>query len=568
MLYQWKLPDKVDPDIISHISQKFQLNPLIANILYNRNIIEDQEIYHFFNDKLDKLFDPFLLNGMDIAVMRIISALQKGEKIMIYGDYDVDGVTSVSILYDSLFQIGGKVLFYIPDRFDDGYGLSETGIIKANERGVSLIVTVDCGTTAVEEVEFAKSLGIETIICDHHEQSDKIPDAVALLNPKLIGSNYPFRELAGCGVAFKLLQGLVDRLGHKKDFAYKYLDLVAIGTAADIVDLTSENRIIVKYGLKLINESPRDGVYALMEQCGLINQELTVNSIVFNIAPRINAVGRISNAKKAVHLLTTTSLQQSRNIAQILEKENNTRRSIDEVTFKEAEEIIEQTVDLENDNILVLAKTDWHVGVLGVVASRLVEKHKRPVILISIIDGIGKGSARTVRNVNILSHIKLSESLLITYGGHQYAAGLTIAETNIEDFKNRLIDSTGSEISLEEMKPKLNIDFEVMLEQFNSDFFKGLKLMGPFGPGNMRPIFTTHGLQVFGRVDIVGNNHLKTKFKQNGVVLDAIGFNLGDYAHEFYNTKDKLSISYVIEENNWNGRITIQMRIKDFEVEE
>ena len=568
MLFQWILPDKVDPDVISHSSQKFNLSSLIANILYNRDIREDQEIYPFFNDNLDDLFDPFLLNEMDIAVNRIISALEKGEKIMIYGDYDVDGVTSVSILFDSLFQLAGKVMFYIPNRFEDGYGLSKIGIIKASERDVSLIVTVDCGTTAIEEVEFAKTKGIDTIICDHHEPGDKLPDAVALLNPKLKDSNYPFRELAGCGVAFKLLQGLVEKLGYNKSFAYKYLDLVAIGTAADIVDMVSENRIFVKYGLKLINEAPRNGVFALMEQCGLSSQKLTVNSIVFNLAPRINAVGRISNAKKAVHLLTTTSLQQGRNISQILDKENKTRRSIDEVTYNEAEDIIEQTVELEKDNILILAKKDWHIGVLGIVASRLVEKYKRPAILISIINGIGKGSARTVRSVNILSHIKLAETLLSTYGGHRYAAGLTIAENNIEDFKNRLLHSTGREISLEDMKPKLYIDCEVMLEKFNADFFKSLKLMGPFGPANMRPVFVTHGLSVLGKVDIVGNNHLKMKFKQNGVVLEAIGYNLGDYAHEFNNASGKLSVSYVIEENNWNGRTTIQMRIKDFEVSE
>ncbi len=568
MLYQWIVPDKVDPNVISRISQKFHLHQLIATVLYNRNIRSDEQLFHFFNDSLDDLFDPFLLDYMEVAVERIISALQSGEKIMIYGDYDVDGVTSVSILYDSLFRLGGKVMFYIPDRFDDGYGLSEIGIKKANERDASLIVTVDCGTTAVDEVEYAKSLGIDTIICDHHEQGDRLPAAVAVLNPKLKGSHYPFRELAGVGVAFKLLQALVQKLGYDKSFAFQYLDLVAIGTAADIVNLTSENRIFVKYGLKQVNDSPREGVYALMEQSGLLNRQLNVNSIVFNLAPRINAVGRISKAKKAVHLLTTTSFQQGRNIAQILEKENNTRRGIDEVMFKEAEEIIEKTVDLDDVNIIVLAKKDWHMGVLGIVASRLVEKYKRPVILISIIDGIGKGSARSVRDVNILAHIKLAESLLITYGGHQYAAGLTIAEQHIEQFRARLIHSAKSEAVLEEIKPKLYIDSEVTLEQFNADFFKSLKLLSPFGPDNMRPVFATYGLEVFGRVDIVGNNHLKTKFRQNGVVLDAIGYNLGDYVHQFKHGKNNISLSYVIEENNWNGRTTIQMRIKDFEVEE
>jgi single-stranded-DNA-specific exonuclease len=566
MLYQWITPEKVDPKIISHISQKFQIHPIVANILYNREVRGDKEIEYFFNADLEDLFDPFLLDGMDVAVDRIISALRKGEKILIYGDYDVDGVTSVSILYDGLFRLGGKVMFYIPDRFDDGYGLSESGIKKAKSKGAKLIVTVDCGITAVDEVEFAKEQGMETIICDHHEPGEILPDAVAVLDPKIEGSHYPFRELAGCGVAFKLLQGLLEKLEYDKSFAYQYLDLVAIGTAADIVNIVSENRIFVKYGLRQINKSPREGVFALMEQCGLLNKDLNVNSIVFNLAPRINAVGRISNAKKAVHLLTTSSLQQGRNISRILENENNTRRGIDEATFKEAVELIENSVDLDKVNILVVAKKGWHIGVLGIVASRLVEKYKRPAILISIVDGVGKGSARSVRNVDILSHIKMADPLLISYGGHQYAAGLMLAEDNIEKFKEYLIKSVKDEKELEDIKPKLYIDSEITLEQFTADFFKNIKQLSPFGPDNMRPVFASYGLQVFGRVDVVGSNHLKTKFKQNGVVLDAIGYNLGNYAHYFTENQNNISVSYVIEENNWNGRTTIQMRIKDFEV--
>ncbi len=566
MIYQWVLPKTVNDEVALKIEKEFNIHPVIARILYNRQIDTKSKIDKYFNYDLNNLYDPFLLDGMDKAVERIITAMREGENILIYGDYDVDGVTSVSILYDCLFNLGGKVSFFIPDRFKEGYGLSEQGIKIAKKRNTSLIITVDCGVSAINEVEFANEQGIDVIICDHHETGDKIPNAVAVVNPKIKNSNYPFRELAGCGVAFKLMQALTAELNFPKDYVYKYLDLVAMGTAADIVPLIDENRIFVKNGLDLINKSPGCGIFALLENCGVLGQELTVNAIVFMLAPRINSVGRMSNAKKAVHLLTTKSLQQARNIARILEKENEKRKSIDEGTFEEAKEIVKENVDIDSKRILVLSKENWHIGVIGIVASRVMEKFNRPSIMISIQEGVGKGSARSTLNFDMYSALKKLDYLMINFGGHRYAAGITILEKNIAKLDEEVNKLSADEFKIEEMTPKLVIDSKIELNQFNANFLNNLKSLAPFGPSNMRPVFVTYDLQIYGKFSIVGNNHLKMKFKQNDVVIDAIGYNLGKYIDELKKPYRQLNCAYVLEETKWSRQKTIQMRIKDFEV--
>lgn len=566
MLYQWILPELVDDQNIPNIFDNYKLHPSISKILNRRNISTSEKLSKYFNTSLKNLYDPFLLTGMDRAVERIIKALRDGENILIYGDYDVDGVTSVSILYDSLFRMGGKVSFFIPDRFVEGYGLSVKGIKKAKTKRASLIITVDCGITAFEEINYAGELGIDVIVCDHHEPGEKLPDAVALINPKLLQSVYPFKELAGCGVAFKLLQALAQELGLTVDYPYKYLDLVALGTAADIVDLLDENRILVKNGLDIINSNPRPGLFALMETCGLLGRELTVNLIVFILAPRLNAVGRISNAKKAVHLLTTKSVQQGKNISKILEKENLARRTIDESTFEEAQRLVDESVDLDSSRVLVLSKENWHTGVIGIVSSRIMEKHNRPAVLISIQDGVGKGSARSTTNFDIYNAFKKLNHLLLNFGGHRFAAGLTIKSENIPSFTEAINQLAYQEIEEQDILPKLNIDAELRLNQLDAAFFSGLKVLAPFGPKNMRPVFVSFNLKTYGAISVVGNNHLKLKCKQDDVVLDAIGYNLGDYVDELKKPHKYMNCAYVIEENYWSGRTTIQMRIKDFEV--
>ncbi len=566
MIYKWILPPPIAADKINQIAREFELPPIIARILIQRGIDSPQKVKKFYDMSLENLYDPFLLPGMEEAVDRIIRALREGENILIYGDYDVDGVTSVSILYDGLFYLGGKVSFFIPSRFLEGYGVSVEGVKVAKEKGASLIITVDCGITAIDEVEFARELGIDVIICDHHQPSESVPQAISVLNPKLPNSPYPYKELAGCGVAFKVLQALTQKLNIDPNFPNQYLDLVALGTAADIVQLLDENRIFMYQGLKMINQNPRPGLMALLESSGLLGRPLTVNAIVFVLAPRLNAVGRMSNAKKAVHLLTTRSFQQGRNIARILEYENRTRKDIDEITFEEALELIHDEIDLDSKRVLVLAKENWHTGVIGIVASRIMEKFNRPTILISIQNGVGKGSARSMGNFDIYEGFKKLKHLFINFGGHKFAAGITIAPENIPLLDREINMLSEEELDIEQLIPKLKIDAEITFDQLNAQFFSALSDMAPFGPGNMRPVFVSHDLKTYGPVSVVGNNHLKAKFKQKSIVLDAIGYNLGHLIDLINRPKGRISCAYVLEENRWNGRTAIQMRLKDIEV--
>ncbi|WP_456443855.1 single-stranded-DNA-specific exonuclease RecJ [Caldithrix abyssi] len=566
MIYKWILPPPIAADKINQIAREFDLPPIIARILIQRGIDSPPKVKKFYDMSLENLYDPFLLPGMEEAVDRIIRALREGENILIYGDYDVDGVTSVSILYDGLFYLGGKVSFFIPSRFREGYGVSVEGVKVAKEKGASLIITVDCGITAIDEVEFARELGIDVIICDHHQPSESVPQAISVLNPKLPNSAYPYKELAGCGVAFKVLQALSQKLNINPNFPNQYLDLVALGTAADIVQLLDENRIFMYQGLKMINQNPRPGLMALLESSGLLGRPLTVNAIVFVLAPRLNAVGRMSNAKKAVHLLTTRSFQQGRNIARILEYENRTRKDIDEITFEEALELIHDEIDLDSKRVLVLAKENWHTGVIGIVASRIMEKFNRPTILISIQNGVGKGSARSMGNFDIYEGFKKLKHLFINFGGHKFAAGITIDPENIPLLDREINMLSEEELDIDQLIPKLKIDAEITFDQLNAQFFSALSDMAPFGPGNMRPVFVSHDLKTYGPVSVVGNNHLKAKFKQKSIVLDAIGYNLGHLIDLINRPKGRISCAYVLEENRWNGRTAIQMRLKDIEV--
>ncbi len=505
------------------------------------------------------------MKDMEKAINRITAALRDGENILIYGDYDVDGTTAVSLLYEALFGLGGKVSFYIPNRITDGYGLSLDGIHIAESRNVGLILTVDCGITAVEEVDFARSKGIDVIICDHHEPAEKLPNGYAVLDPKIKGCAYPFKELAGVGVAFKLLQALYKSLGYEISELEKFLDLVAIGTAADIVPMLDENRVLVKYGLARINDGPRNGLFALLESSSLLGRILDVSLIIFVLAPRINAVGRMSSAKKAVHLLTSSSLQQSRNIARVLESENKMRRDIDETTCREAIEIAQKQIDT-GAKILILAKEGWHPGVIGIVASRIMEKFNRPTILISLREGIGKGSARSTTNFDMYNALKSMEHVLDNFGGHKFAAGLTVKEGNIDYLREEMQKITEVLISKEDLVPSLDIQAEISLKEFDASLLKWLKQFAPYGPQNMRPIFVTRNVEVVGNAQVVGNNHLKFKVRGDGIVIDAIAFNFAEVRDKMKPSHQMVDLAYVIEENTWNGRTNIQMRVKDIKL--
>jgi len=566
MHYKWILPDAVDEQKQNELRRVKAFHPAISEILIRRDIHTLTDINRFFSFDLAYLHDPYLLPDMDKAVDRLYKALRDGENILIYGDYDADGVTSVSILYDALFKLGGKVSFYIPNRFDDGYGVSIPGIKKARQRDISLIITVDCGITAIDEVAFARKLGMDVIVCDHHEPAEIIPQATAVIDAKLPDSTYPFRELAGCGVAFKLLQALYRGIGRNEKDVLTYLDLVAIGTSADLVPIVDENRILVKLGLDLLNKNPRPGLSSLIETCGLRNKKISVSNIVFVLAPRLNAVGRISKAKKAVHLLTTESYQQGIFISKILDEENKTRKDIDEQTFREAVELLESDENFEQQPIIVLARENWHTGVVGIVSSRLMEKYHRPAILISIQDGVGKGSARSLMDYDIYQALNEQQHLLVTFGGHRFAAGLTILPENVKELARAMNLSALKKLNIKDMVPTLDVDARIELDQVDANFLHDLGSLAPYGPGNLRPVFVSYGLDVVGETKIFGKNHVKMKLRQNGIVIDAIAYNFREVLEAQAAKLRALDCTYVLEEIKWAGQTTLQMRIKDLEV--
>ncbi|MBN2011130.1 single-stranded-DNA-specific exonuclease RecJ [candidate division KSB1 bacterium] len=563
MELQWVLQQNNNSNEISQLANQLHVPDIIANILLNKGIDSLDKAKYFFRASFEDLHDPYEFHQMEKAVNRIVCAVQNREKVLIYGDYDVDGITSVSLLYMFFQSIGCDVTFYIPNRLVEGYGISDTGIQDAYQKGVTLLISVDCGITAIDEVNAANELGIDIIISDHHEPGAQLPSAYAIINPKCDEANYPFHELAGVGVAYKLLQAISRHLKIDEQETLGYLDLVAIGSAADIVPLVDENRILMREGLRLINDTNRIGLQALMETAGIQNKQIGTGQIVFMLAPRINAVGRLGNAERAVRLLTTTNETQARNIAKILESENRTRKNIDETTFKEALEMVESHYDIHENKALVLDSEGWHSGVIGIVASRIVEKYYRPTVMITIEDGVGKGSARSISGFDIYSALSKCADLLLGFGGHKYAAGLTIDKDKIDALRERLNEIANDELNDDQLIPKLYIDDEIELTAIDSKLMTLLKMMAPYGPQNMRPVFLSRNLQVIGSPYIVGKNHLKFKVRQNGKVIDAIGFNLGDKLYRISPGEQNLDIVYIIEENEYMGRTTLQLRVKD-----
>lgn len=560
----WVIDHDVSEEAVDHLAKELGVPTVLSRILLKRGIDNFDKARTYFRPDLEKLHDPYIMKDMDIAVDRLHQGLSKGEKILIFGDYDVDGVCGSSLLYLVISRlVGSKVTYYIPDRMTEGYGLSNKVIQEYADKGVTLIITIDCGVTAVEEIRFARELGIDVIVCDHHEPGEELPPASAILDPKRPDCDYPFKELAGVGVGFKFMQGLYSRLELNSSELDDYLDIVAIGSCADIVPLVDENRILVRHGLDRINFNPRFGIKALLEATGIDRKEITGGLIVFVLAPRINAVGRMGDARRAVQLVCAESLQRARVFAKELERENKVRRGVDEVTFKEALEVVEATHNPDEDKAIVLYKTDWHPGVIGIVASRIVERYYRPTIMISVIDGIGKGSARSISNFNVYEAIRDCSEFLEAFGGHKYAAGLTIKEENIPGFVEKFMGLAKERIIEDDLIPRMKVDCEVELKAFDERLIRLLKLMGPFGPLNLRPVFVSRNLEVVGDPTIVGNNHLKLAVKQNGVKMNAIGFNLGDRMERVTDKNGVLDCAYVVEENYWNGRKELQLRLKD-----
>ena len=563
MKMQWEFIETTPLAAVKQLANAIDVPPIIARIMLNRGIDSMQDAKDFFNVELAQLHDPLLMADMAKAVERLARAISRQERVLIYGDYDVDGTTGTALLTLALRALGYHAPHYIPDRMREGYGLSLPGVEKAKAAGTDLILAVDCGVTALKEIARARELGMDVIVCDHHQPGGQLPPANALLNPKRNDCPYPFKELCGVGVAFKLMQALFRQLKHDENELYRHLDLVAIGSAADIVPLVDENRIFVKHGLERLNRTENVGLRALLQVCGLQTTLLDSGQVLFVIAPRINAVGRMGDAGRAVNLLISENAAEALAIAQILDAENRERRSVDDETYREAVEIIETQCDPVHDTAFVLHQDHWHSGVIGIVASRVVEKYYRPTVMISTTNGVGKGSVRSISGFDIHHALSQCADILKAFGGHKYAAGLTIDLALIPTLRQRLQAVARQMLTDDMLVPKLRIDGEIRLSEIENRLVNFLKALAPYGPQNMRPAFVSRGVRVAGTPQIVGNNHLRFHVAQDNKRLDCIGFGLGDKLHLLNNGKSEIDLAYLIEENTYQGRTSLQLRVKD-----
>ena len=563
MTNRWIYGEEVDEKVVAQLAGEINVNFTVAKILIRRQITDFDEAKKFFRPLLEQLHDPFLMQDMDKAMGRIRIAIDQKQKILIYGDYDVDGTTSVALVYGFLRNFVENIEFYIPDRYKEGYGISKAGIDWAAENDISLIITLDCGIKAVDMTQYANQKEIDLIICDHHLPGDVLPDAFAILDPKRAECQYPYKELSGCGVGFKLLQAFCEKFGYDPDLLFDYLDLVAVSIAADIVPITGENRVLAYHGLKKLNENPRLGLEALIKLGGIRNQ-INISSIVFGIGPRINASGRMDHAKTAVELLLAENYKSIEKLAESLDVKNIERRTFDTSITTEAIEMIEQDASSGDHKSTVLYKNDWHKGVIGIVASRCIDKFYRPTIILTESNGKATGSARSVDGFDIYEAISECSDLLEQYGGHMYAAGLTMDIENVAAFKEKFEQIVASKISEEQLIPQIEIDAEINLEDINFKFYNVLEQMAPFGPGNTQPVFVTHQLHVSGRPRILKKQHLKFYVTQKDEYepMEAIAFGQAEY-YDLIASGMRFSMAYYIEENNYLGSKTLQLRVKD-----
>ncbi len=566
---RWKLKNTPDEKTVLSLADSLNITNSLASLLIQRGITTFNEAKLYFRPSIELIHDPFLMNGMQEATQRIIRALTSNEKICVYGDYDVDGTCSAALMYLFLKELGADVETYIPNRLTEGYGMSLQSIDYLKERGISLIISVDCGITAVEEIDHATSVGIDTIVNDHHQAKDILPNAYAVLDPIKPGCAYPFKHLSGAGVAFKLACAVGARIG-KNELPLKYLDLVALASAADIVPLVDENRILVKEGLELINKNPRPGIEALIKSSRMEPGNLSAGQIVFTIAPRINAVGRLGDANRAVELFTTNDSERAIELAKILEEENIERRKIDEMTFSHAVSLVESYLNFDKDLGIVLHDDNWHPGVIGIVASRLVEKFHRPSIMLTTIDGVAKGSARSIPGFNIYEALQSCEDLLLQFGGHEAAAGLAVEIDKLNDFKERFNSVLRMNMSEDDILPDIHIDAKISFSEISPKFIRILDQFAPFGPGNLRPLFLTENVAIVNSPRIVGMNHFVASLRQNGneKVFDSIGFNLGAFVNYIDKENNLVDIVYSIEATQKDGKAYPQLRLKDIRLKE
>ena len=563
MSFRWVITQLEQKEAVSNLMEILNVPEAIARLLAIRGISSFEDAKQFFRPSLNELYDPFLMKDMDRASERLSLAIRSNEKVLVYGDYDVDGTTATAIVYNFLKEFGVVVDYYIPHRFKEGYGMNPEGVQYAYEMGAQVIVSVDCGITAIEEAEEIKALGMDLIICDHHTVGATLPNAYAVLDPKREDCFYPFDGLSGAGVGFKLVQATLARLGLPAKIAYGYLDLLAVSIASDIVPIIDENRILMRAGLDRLRTNPRVGIQALMDHIRVPQAELDTKKIVFSIGPRINAAGRMGDASTAVNLLIAKDEPEAKLMARELESINAKRRNTDITTMNEAVEQIEEQLNMDRISALVLFNPDWHLGVIGIVASRLVDLYHRPTIMLSEVDGKIKGSARSIRGFNIYEAILECDDLLEQFGGHEYAAGLTLKNGVLKEFRKRMNSKAVEELSGSSFEAELLVDAEINLSEIDGKFWKLLHQFQPFGPDNTKPLFASKGLSTVGVPTIVGNGHLKLRLKQeDSPIFDAIGFNMHDLMPIVRDEK-KFDIAYELEENTWNGNTTIQIHLRD-----
>jgi single-stranded-DNA-specific exonuclease len=556
----------VDTELIHKIKTELNVPQGIASILVGRNLTTFDSCKQYFRPDTANMLDSFLFRDMTRAVDRIRKALQNNEKIVVYGDYDVDGVTSTAVMVKVLRALGAECDFYLPNRLTDGYGLSESGVRQIASSGARLMVTVDCGVTATHEIALAASLGIDSIVTDHHEPKDLLPQAVAIINPKVEGETFPDKNLAGVGVAFKLCQALVTSCNADTSLWSNLLDLVALGTAADIVPLVGENRIIAKLGFKMLSNPVHPGLAALVKQQGLLGKPVSTSQVVFQIAPCINAVGRIGDPRRGVDMLLTNDASDALMYAAALRDANVERRTLDNTVADEACAWVQNNCSPDQDYALVVGKENWHVGVIGIVASKLVEKFYRPSVLFSIgADGLAKGSGRSIPGVHLLDALDKCSDVLESYGGHAAAAGMSCTKENIDKFRVRFNDVIKSMLKPDDLIPQVVADAEVTFLELSPKFCRIIKEMEPFGPGNMRPVLYCKGLKHKYSPKIVGNKHVKMALIRDGITMDAIGFNLGERFKEL-KAAENVTMAFSLDENEWNGKVSLQMKVKGFSV--
>ncbi|WP_397364044.1 single-stranded-DNA-specific exonuclease RecJ [Olleya sp. R77988] len=559
---RWTLKPKPNPETVSALAESLQVDNSISSLLVQRGINNYEDAKTFFRPNLNHLHDPYLMKDMDKAVARIQQAIQNNENILVFGDYDVDGTTSVALMSSYLKTKTPQVATYIPDRYDEGYGVSYKGIDFANDNDFSLIIALDCGIKAIDKVAYAKDKSIDFIICDHHRPGAKIPNAAAVLDPKQDDCNYPYKELCGCGVGFKLIQALAEKSNETIDDLIPYLDLVATAIGADIVPITGENRVLAYFGLQVVNQNPRAGFKAIINQ--IKKDTLTITDVVFVIAPRINAAGRMKHGQYAVDLLTETDLQTAVKYAEEIEEFNTDRRETDKRITIEALEQIQENKEEDRLTSVVYQK-DWHKGVIGIVASRLIETYYRPTLVFTKSGDKLAASARSVSGFDVYNALEACAEHIEQFGGHKYAAGLTLKEENYEAFKQAFEDEVSKTIDKNLLTPEIKIDTTLQLSDINNKFWRIINQFSPFGPGNMTPIFMTENLKDTGYGKCVGQDdkHLRFTATQTGQEkFVGIGFNLGEKL-ELIKDKKPFKATYSIDENEWNGKVSLQLKIRD-----